>query len=235
MALTTCKECKAQISTTADACPQCGAKQVKTSGCAKVVLIFLGFLVLVSIVGRCGRNASTSDASSSSPSTGTAPIAAPSPAASPPPAPAIGSQWSYSQDADPMGKGSTYGASVVSSNTVSFDFPYNGPQHGELILRTHPRYGKDVILVIERGQFLCRSYEDCQVLIRFDDKNPSTYAAVGPSDGSSNHIFIRGYSKFISSMMSAKRVRISAEIYQEGSPAFEFDVTGFDSEKYKPK
>lgn len=36
-------------------------------------------------------------------------------------------------------------------------------------------------------------------------------------------------------MVKSKRVRLSANIYQEGQPVFEFDVSGFDKNKYKPK
>ena len=66
MAMTKCKECGAEISTTADACPKCGAKQVRTSGCAKVVLGFLGLIVFLAIVGQCSRNDSSSTSSPAS-------------------------------------------------------------------------------------------------------------------------------------------------------------------------
>ena len=134
-----------------------------------------------------------------------------------------------------MGKGTTLLAQVPSTNVVLFDSPYDGPQHATLTLRTHPRHGKDIILGIERGQFLCRSYEDCNVLVRFDDQKAVTYAGVGPADNSTESVFIRNYPRFVSSMLKAKRVRISAEVYQEGSPVFEFDVTGFNEAKYKGK
>ena len=149
--------------------------------------------------------------------------------------PSTGAQWSYSQDEDPMGKGTTQFALVTSSNVVTFDSPYGGPQHGTLTLRTHPRHGKDVFLRIERGQFLCRSYEDCNVLVRFDDQKAATYSGVGAADSSTETIFIHNYPRFVASMLRARRVRISAEIYQEGSPVFEFDVTDFDEAKYKPR
>jgi len=118
---------------------------------------------------------------------------------------------------------------------VNFDFPYSGTQHATLTLRTHPRHGKDIIFSIEKGQILCRSYEDCTVLVRFDDEPPSNYSAVGAADNSTETIFIRNYSKFVEKLLKAKRVRIAANIYQQGAPAFEFDVSGFDQGKYKPK
>ena len=132
-----------------------------------------------------------------------------------------------------MAKGTTQHAIVQSTNTVEFGFPYAGPQHGMLGLRTHPRHGKDVIFKIERGQVLCRSYEDCTVLVRFDDGKAQRYSGVGAADNSTETIFIRNYSRFVSAMMKAKTMRIAAEVYQEGAPVFEFDVSGFDEAKYK--
>ena len=68
-----CKECGAEISTKADACPKCGAKQVHTSGCAKVVLVTIGLFVFLVVVGQFGRKDSPGttqeDASSSAPAT----------------------------------------------------------------------------------------------------------------------------------------------------------------------
>ena len=134
-----------------------------------------------------------------------------------------------------MAKGASFVALVQSTNTVEFGFPYSGPLHATLTLRTHPRYGKNVILSIERGQFLCRSYEDCTILVRFDDQKSQSYSAVGAADNSTETIFIRNYARFVSSMQKAKTVRIAANIYQQGAPAFEFDVSGFDASKYERK
>lgn len=147
----------------------------------------------------------------------------------------VGQQWNYSVTDDPMSNGKTYHASVSSSNTVNFEFPYSGEQSGTLTLRSDPKTGKDVIFNIEKGQILCHSYEDCNVLVRFDDEKASNFSAVGPADNSSETIFFRNYSRFVEKMSKAKKVRISLNIYQEGSPVFEFDVSGFDKQKFKPK
>ncbi len=231
MAMTKCKECQTEISTTADACPKCGAKQVHTSGCAKVVLWFIGIIVALAAIGQCSSpSTSPTDTSSTSSSSSQEPT----PPATPPAPPVPGSQWSYNQESDAMTSAVTRYARVTSTNTVNFQRPYSGDQHATLLLREHPRHGKDVIMSIEQGQILCRSYEDCNVLVRFDEQKPATYSGVGPSDGSSEHVFIRNYSKFLANLKKAKRVRISAEIYQEGAPVFEFDVSGFDENKFKP-
>jgi RNA polymerase subunit RPABC4/transcription elongation factor Spt4 len=229
MAMTKCKECKADISTTADACPSCGAKQVRTSGCAKVVLWFIGIIVVLAAIGQCSSPSSTSQSSS----TASSPRKVEERQTTPPPPPQPGAQWRYQQESDPMTSAVTRYAQVTSTNTVNFQRPYSGAQHATLLLREHPRHGKDVIMSIERGQILCRSYEDCNVLVRFDDQKPVTYSGVGPADNSTESVFIRNYSKFTANLKTAKRVRISTNIYQEGAPVFEFDVSDFDESKFK--
>src|SRR5690606_13172153 len=117
----------------ADACPKCGAKVPRTSGCAQVVLVVLGLMVLLPILSECGGG--STGTSSNRASTSSAPSARPATATSPPPSPPKpGSQWRYHQQGDPMTDGSTYYAVVRSNNTVEFDFPYQGPQHGVLTL-----------------------------------------------------------------------------------------------------
>lgn len=145
------------------------------------------------------------------------------------------SHWNYSQDEDKMSGGTTYHAYVLSTNTVEFDFPYSGEQHAILGLRDSPRHGKDVIFRIEKGQILCNSYEDCSVLVRFDDEKATNYSAIGAADNSTETIFIRNYGKFVEKVRKAKLVRISTNIYQQGAPVFEFNVSGFDQNQYKPK
>src|SRR5690606_5714242 len=136
MAMTKCKECGAEISTTADACPKCGAKQVRTSGCAKVVLGVVVFFAFVAIVGQCSHSDTSASSTSTTAASSSSATAQPAPPPTPPPAPAPGSQWSYGQDEDPMGKGTTLLAQVKSTNVVLFDSPYDGPQHATLTLRT---------------------------------------------------------------------------------------------------
>lgn len=159
--------------------------------------------------------------------------------ASPPQADAeaskTGPQWDYDVNEDLMSGSKRYTASLKSANTVSFGFPYGGEQHGTLTLRTVQGKGKDILFYIQRGQILCPSYQGCNVLVRFDDEKPMRFAANGPADHSSELIFLENYSKFTSKLKKAKRVRLSVDIYQNGAPAFEFDVSGFDPAKYQPK
>ena len=146
-----------------------------------------------------------------------------------------GQQWDYDEREDRMTGGATRFAIVLSSNLVNFSFPYTGPQHGSLALRNHPRHGRDVIFRIERGQLLCHSFEDCEVWVRFDDAKPERFAAVGGSDHSTEALAIRGYDRFVNKLRKSKMVRLSVKVYQEGTPVFEFDVSGFDIAKFTGK
>jgi hypothetical protein len=233
MALIKCKECGTEVSSKAETCPKCGALvSAKPMGCGTLIgVIFLGGVIIsvYSSIFSSGTGSNTSSPPISSPS---APIVQTAPT----PKPILpGSQWSYYQSDDTMGKGVISQAYVSSSNTVNFDFPYAGAQHATLRLITNPRHGKDAMFSIEKGQILCHSYEDCTVLVRFDDEKAVNYTAVGPADNSTETIFIRNYDRFVEKMLKAKRVRIAANIYQQGAPMFEFDVRGFDQNKYKPK
>ena len=78
MAMTSCRECKAEISTKADTCPKCGARQAN-AGRGRVILF--GFIALVAVVtlGRCNK----STPSPAAPETSTPAIAAPTPQAQP--------------------------------------------------------------------------------------------------------------------------------------------------------
>lgn len=144
-------------------------------------------------------------------------------------------QWQYTQDEDKMAGGKTFFATVTSSNSVDFGFPYNGEQYSTLSIRNDPKYGKDVIFRIQKGQILCSSYDGCNVLIRFDDEKAVKYSANPPADNSTEVIFIGNYSRFVEKLRKAKQVRISPTVYQEGAPVFEFDITGFELDKFKPK
>lgn len=157
---------------------------------------------------------------------------APEATSSAPSAPVQSANWRYSHSDYEMANGRIHHATALSSNTVDFGFPYGGAQRGTLFLRTHPKHGKDVILSIEKGQFLVRSYENSKALVRFDDGDPITYKVVGAEDHSTTSVFFRDYHGFVSRMLKARRVRISVPVYQQGSPVFEFEVSGFDTNAY---
>jgi hypothetical protein len=135
--------------------------------------------------------------------------------------------WQYDTSSEQMGRGLVKRAYVRSQNKVDFDFPYRGAQRGTLTLRVHPKYGRDVILSLEKGQFLC-GIDNCIVAVRFDDGKAQNYTAAGPADRSTTTLFIRGYDRFVAAAKKAKRVSIEAQFFQAGSRVFEFDIKGLE-------
>lgn len=195
-------------------------------------LVVFAFVVVIIVMIASKNDSAAAEASKSLTSSSTA--SAPS-LATPPQLPTLGKEWTYMHDEDEMSNTAMYAAFVESTNTLEFSPPYAGTQRASLGLRTHSRHGKRVVLFVDRGQFICNSYQDCTVLVRFDDQKPQNYLARGSADYSTTAIYMRNYSGFVENMLKAKRVRIAAKVYQEGQPVFDFDVSGFDASKYKPK
>lgn len=145
----------------------------------------------------------------------------------------LAAKWSYRVDDDPMTSRKARYASIESENTLSFDFPYQGEQHGRLMLRDHPTHGRDVMVLIDKGQILCPSYEDCSIRVRFDEGKSQRWSAAGPADNSSTVIFLRNEGGFIQKLRGAKVIRIQIPVYQEGEPMLEFYVGGFDYSRFR--
>lgn len=227
MALIKCKECGTEVSSKAESCPKCGARvKAKSIGCGTAIIVIILALIIMAafndIFSPSSKSSNTSKPITQSSTKIVQPVASVS-------------SWQYHQWADDMGKGAVYVAWVKSSNTVNFGFPYSGVKHGDLTLRAHPRHGKDVIFKIEKGQILCHSYDNCTVLVRFDDEKAERFSASNAADHSTETIFIKNYSRFMEKMLKAKKVRVSVNIYQEASPVFEFNVSNFDRAKYIAK
>jgi hypothetical protein len=133
-------------------------------------------------------------------------------------------RWEYEQREDKMTGQTSYFAQITSTNTVDFAFPYSGDQHAKLLLR-RKRGSDNVILIIEKGQFLC-GYGGCSVTVRFDEKPPRRFSAAGPEDNSTTSLFINNERSFIAEAQKAKTIRIEAVVFQNGSPVFEFETAG---------
>jgi hypothetical protein len=185
---------------------------VKTiSAIAAVLIILVSIVVLFVVIGshKAEESAGVSTSGSNSVSTEI---------------PKKRINWSYLEFDDKMG-GKVKLAYTQSLNQVDFGFPYAGSQNAELSLRIHPRYGKDVILKMQKGQFLCH-INDCRVTVRFDNGKIKAYSANGPEDHSSETIFIDNYKGFVANLTKAKKLYIEATFFQEGARVFEFDVAG---------
>ena len=145
----------------------------------------------------------------------------------------LAAKWSYRAEEDPMTSRKARYASIESENALTFDFPYQGEQHGQLLLRDHPSHGRDVMVLITKGQILCPSYDGCTVRVRFDEGSPQRWSASGPADNSTTVVFLRNEGGFIQKLRNSKVVRIEIPVYQEGQPMLEFQVGGFDYSRFK--
>lgn len=62
--------------------------------------------------------------------------------------------WNYFTDTDEMNDSKSRFASLVSDNTVNFDFPYQGGSSLSLIVRYMKKYGTDVLYPEKRNVYI---------------------------------------------------------------------------------
>jgi hypothetical protein len=132
-------------------------------------------------------------------------------------------QWRYDFNDDSMTGKREETASIESINSLDLGFPYKGRNMATLTVRKSPRRGTHVYFQIEKGQFVC-GVSDCEVLVRFDEQQPTRYRAVGPADHSSKVLFLEPEGRFIAAARKAKTIRVQANIYQSGAPVLEFNA-----------
>lgn len=134
--------------------------------------------------------------------------------------------WAYRETTDAMSSAGGQEACINSVNTVRLDWPYEAVT-GRLCIMQRPRQGRDVIVALNGdGQILCRSYDGCTVRVRFEDGEVQSFSAAGPSDGSSNIVFIRNDARMIAAVKAADVTRVELEFYQSGSQTLEFHTRG---------
>lgn len=138
------------------------------------------------------------------------------------------SRWTYDVSKDEMNDRPTSTACVESTNSVALGWPYGSVQ-GRLCVRQHPRYGLDVyVSLLGDGQILCRSYEACAGRIRYDEAPASRFSALGPSDNSSNVVFLQGAKGVLARLQAAAVTRVELEYYQAGSQTLSFPTAGLE-------
>lgn len=140
-------------------------------------------------------------------------------------------EWAYRSYTDDATGKQAKTASLISKNSMNFDFPYNGTQYGNFTVRNHPRYGVDAFLTIQKGQLLCSSYNSPNVLIRFDNGAASSYSCNSPADYSRETVFIEDVGRLESRMKTAKKMYVTVNVYGEGSRTWEFNVKNYDSSR----
>lgn len=213
MALIKCKECGTEVSSKAETCPKCGARVVaKPMGCGTLIgVIFLGGIIIsaFSSIFSSGTGSSTSSPPTSLPS---APIAQKA------------DTWTYGESKDEMRGTVSKHATTESTNSVNFGFPYQGDQHGTIMV-----YSNNVLFYVKKGQIICQGgseYGTCIVLVKFDDGKARYVNARKSGDDSTTISFTEP--SFFKNLKKSKKLMIQAEVFQNGLPVFYFDVRGLD-------
>lgn len=146
----------------------------------------------------------------------------------------IHKSWIHTTQHDAISNNNIQISTTQSKYPLNFSFPYQGEQYAKLLVRRHPRYGLDVILQIEKGQFLA-GVTGVTVNARFDEKTTTSFHAVGPEDYDSKTLFLNNEAKFLSLLAKSKVLILSTSVYQEGEQTMIFDVENFDAKRFQNK
>lgn len=136
--------------------------------------------------------------------------------------------WSYRTKEDKVRGGTTYYATLTSSNRVFQSPPYESDTSMDMTVRHAPGSGTNIMLSVSSGQLMCPSYEGCSGTVRFDEGPAERISFEGAADNSSETIFVSNEASFLAKLKKSKRVIIEKTMYQAGNPQFEFDVAGLN-------
>jgi len=132
------------------------------------------------------------------------------------------SNWIYGESKDEMSGKVSKHATNASVNTVNFDFPYQGVQHGTIMVTEN-----GVLFYVRKGQVICHGgteYGTCIVRVKFDDGNERYVKAEKLGDDSTTIRFTEP--GFLENLKGSKKLMIQVEVYHNGYPVFTFDVGG---------
>jgi hypothetical protein len=213
MSLIKCHECQHQVSTEAKVCPACGAKVRKPIGVLGWIFAIAIGIAIYDISSTTSKRESIPDASTITPRT----------EQTTPPLP-IKNTWVYSTEIDKLTSKEIKNAVIQSENRHELAFPYSGGTYATIQIRKHPRFGKDVIFIINKGQLLCDISDGCQVMIRFDEGEAVSIHANEPDDHSNTALFLSGYKGLVKSIKASKKMTVETVFFHEGNRSFEFNT-----------
>lgn len=130
--------------------------------------------------------------------------------------------WKYSEEADKMTSKVSKYATLVGVSSLSLGAPYSGSNYPALHVRQRAGQGPEVLLTIQKGQMMCKSYRPCTIKVRFDDAQPVTFSGTGSSDHDPTVAFIQNPAKFIAGASKATTILVQTEIFHNGVPVMEF-------------
>lgn len=133
--------------------------------------------------------------------------------------------WDFTIEKDEMTDTKNIWASIISDNSVSQHFPYEGLTFAKITIRYMKKYGYDAIISITKGQIHGNRYNgNNYITARFDDGTPKKYYFNEAADGSSEMVFLSSKSDFIKKCKQAKSIKLDIPLFQAGRPVFSFRV-----------
>jgi hypothetical protein len=238
--LINCHECGREVSDTAAACPNCGAKppsgnpyaslasyhdpgSPKTRKGPSPVLVIVGLVVVavvaLAVLGSLLPSPAATSTAPAANAVAASAASAPSNAASQP----VPTSWIYSSTQDAMQPKPTQSACVTSSNEVTLSLPYQDTT-ANFCIRDWPGHGLDTYVKLNAdGQILC-GIESCSVRVRFDDGGVETFPAVGAADNASNIIFLNRTEALIAAVKRSSKMTVELTYYQNGDQTLTFDT-----------
>lgn len=132
--------------------------------------------------------------------------------------------WDYSDQSDKMTSKVTKTAIVTTSSSLALAPPYSGKNNAYLLVRQAAGSPAEVLLLIDKGQMMCRSFKPCTIKVRFDEAQPMTFSGTGSSDHDPKVAFIQNAGKFIAAASKAKTILVQTELFHNGNPVMEFKV-----------
>ena len=184
--------------------------------------LFVALMVVVGLTA-CGKSTTQSSAGQEAPSTAPGSVNV--------------ATWSTGSFGDKMEGTVTNYTRQRSTDWNSFKFPYEGKTYAYFQINDDGH----ATFEIDRGQIQCSSYNGCSLKIKIDNQKPIYISAAQNNNGKSDYVSIctgtdpgtyycNGKS-FIKSLKGAKKILVEAQVFQEGNPVWEFDVSEFEMPK----
>ncbi|RYY76899.1 MAG: zinc ribbon domain-containing protein [Gammaproteobacteria bacterium] len=224
MALIKCRECNHEISTSARACPNCGAVGRNIDLASKV---FLGLVVISVIALGTFQYVERYEREQKLNAEVEARIEAKIKSFQGDANRQEDSNWVYQNIDDSMGRGTVSTATLKSINLVSLGPPYDEPQRATLKLKKHPKYGTDAIFSVENGQILCL-IGGCKLNVRFGNEELKAFEASMPEDMDTTVVFVKEAKPFIKRLKKTNKIFIEVQFFSGGRQVFEFDTSNLN-------
>jgi len=135
---------------------------------------------------------------------------------------------------DPIRGSYTAAVESHSLSHLSSDAPYNGEQRASIALVLQNGRPTDLVLSIERGQFVCAGHDHdkaCPLPVTVDDAAPRSVRFAIPRQWPATHLHLAGGDdarRLLAAIATARHLRIQPTLQQEGAPELEFTLTGLN-------